>query len=87
MAQIISEVSERTVKYVSIEPKFYRDLGFPGADVLENMFQYKRDHNQVFCSIRNMDNVRDLIQPTTFKDWCKTNVGKIFEDWLPSISC
>ena len=80
MAQILSDVSGRQVKYVCLEPQSYRDLGFPGSVELGNMFQFKRDHTKEFCGIRNMDKVRDLIQPTTFKDWCKANVGQIFKD-------
>ena len=80
MAQILSEVSGRTVKYVCLEPNSYRELGFPGAFELGNMLQYKRDHNEVFCGLRNIDKVRDLIQPTTFRDWCKANVGLLFKD-------
>ena len=80
MAQILSEASGRVVKYECVEPQSYRELGFPGAAELANMYQFKRDHNQEFCSIRDMNRVRELIKPTSFKDWCKANVGQVFKD-------
>ena len=80
MAAILSELSGKNVKYVCLEPQAYRDLGFPGAAELGNMFQFFRDHNEEYCAARNMDKVRALIQPTSFKDWCKENVSLIFKD-------
>ena len=80
MAAIISEVSGKNVKYVCIEAQAYRELGFPGAAEIGSMFQFKRDHNEEFCGRRNMDKVRALFQPISFKDWCKENVALMFKD-------
>ncbi|KAI6651964.1 Nucleoside-diphosphate sugar epimerase [Oopsacas minuta] len=80
MANILSEVSGKQVKYVCVEPEAYRKMGFPGADELGNMFQFFRDHNEELRAARNMDKVRALIKPTSFKDWCKDNIGLLFKD-------
>ena len=80
MAAILSEVSGKNVKYVCLEAQAYRELGFPGAVEIGSMFQFKRDHNEEFCAARNMDKVRALFEPTSFKDWCKGNVSLIFKD-------
>jgi hypothetical protein len=38
-----------------VPPEVYRSFGFPGADDLGNMFQFKRDFEHVFCGARNLD--------------------------------
>ncbi len=43
-------------------PEVYRSFGFPGADDLGNMFQFKRDFNDDFCGARNLG-VRAEPQP------------------------
>ena len=41
-------------------PDQYRAFGFPGADDLGNMFQFKRDFNEYYCGARNPDFARSL---------------------------
>jgi hypothetical protein len=36
------------VRYNNVPPEVYRSLGFPAADDLGNMFQFKRDFNSYF---------------------------------------
>jgi hypothetical protein len=36
-----------------VPPEVYRAFGFPGADDLGNMFQFKRDFNDEFCVARD----------------------------------
>ena len=38
----------------------YRGFGFPGADDLGNMFQFKRDFNAEFCGARDLKKARAL---------------------------
>ncbi|MSU73021.1 MAG: hypothetical protein EXS43_11885 [Opitutus sp.] len=38
----------------------YRKLGFPGADDLGNMFQYKHDFEKEFCGARSVESSRAL---------------------------
>ena len=46
--------------YHDVPPDAYRGFGFPGAEDLGNMFQFKRDFNQAFCGARNLDLARAL---------------------------
>ena len=38
----------------------YRSFGFPGADDLGNMFQFKRDFNDVYCGHRESGRRHEL---------------------------
>jgi uncharacterized protein YbjT (DUF2867 family) len=53
MAAGFSELLGQEVRYNSISPEADRALGFPGADDLGNMFQFKRDFNDYFCGMRD----------------------------------
>ena len=66
------------VRYNDVSPDVYRSLGFPGADDLGNMFQFKRDFNDIFCGARNVDIARAL-NPTlqTFAEWLAQNKSRI----------
>jgi len=48
------------VRYNSISPDVYRSFGFPGADDLGNMFQFKRDFETYFCGARDIAFSRSL---------------------------
>jgi uncharacterized protein YbjT (DUF2867 family) len=48
------------VVYNSVSPDVYRGLGFPGADDLGNMFQFKRDFNEYYCGRRSLEESREL---------------------------
>ncbi|MDC0230790.1 NmrA/HSCARG family protein [Aureispira] len=65
------------VKYNHIPFEIYRKLGFPGVEELSNMFEFKVVHNDRFCERRNMDNVKKLITPVSFKEWCEKNKDKL----------
>ena len=73
MAKIMSEVLEEEVQYVNLPADVYRGLGFPGCEDLGNMFEFKDVHNEEFCNMRSMETVRNLIEPTSFRDWCLNN--------------
>jgi uncharacterized protein YbjT (DUF2867 family) len=60
MAAIFSDVLGETVRYNSVPPEVYRSFGFPGADDLGNMFQFKRDFEQYFCGARSLEFSRRL---------------------------
>ena len=67
-----------TVAYNAIEPEAYRGLGFPGAEDLGNMFQFKRDFNDDFCGMRNTEAGRSLNpEMQTFKEWLSENKERI----------
>ncbi len=66
------------VRYNDVPPEVYRGFGFPGAEDLGNMFQFKRDFNDIFCGARNLDITRGL-NPSleTFDAWLERNKSRI----------
>jgi len=78
MAAAISNAIGEAVSYNEITPEQYRAFGFPGADDLGNMFQFKRDFEEYFCGARSLDFSRS-INPAmhTFETWLAENKGRI----------
>jgi uncharacterized protein YbjT (DUF2867 family) len=78
MASSFGELLGQEVSYNSISPDAYRGLGFPGADDLGNMFQFKRDFNEYFCGARDTS-VSKSLNPDLqdFKTWLKNNKNAI----------
>ena len=78
LAAVFTEVLGREVRYNSVPPEVYRGFGFPGADDLGNMFQFKRDFEGYFCGVRNPDFARRL-NPSlqNFKTWLLANRSAI----------
>jgi uncharacterized protein YbjT (DUF2867 family) len=78
MAAAFTKALGQEVRYNSVTPEIYRSFGFPGADDLGNMFQFKRDFEQYYCSVRNLDLSRSL-NPSleTFATWLSRNKSRI----------
>jgi len=78
MAAALETAIGQPVSYNAVEPEVYRGFGFPGAEDLGNMFQFKRDFQEVFCSPRSVEATRAL-NPSlqTFGDWLADNVDRI----------
>jgi uncharacterized protein YbjT (DUF2867 family) len=78
LAAVFSEVLDKKVRYNSVPPEVYRGFGFPGADDLGNMFQFKRDFDEYFCGVRSPDFARSL-NPSlqNFKMWLTENKNAI----------
>jgi uncharacterized protein YbjT (DUF2867 family) len=78
MADALSVALGQKVHYNAVSPEMYRSFGFPGAEDLGNMFQFKRDFEQVFCGARNVDLSRAL-NPSlqTFETWLAQNKTRI----------
>lgn len=78
MAASLTQALGQEVRYADMSPDVYRSLGFPGAEDLGNMFQFKRDFNEVFCGARKLDLPRAL-NPSlrTFDAWLAQNKGGI----------
>lgn len=78
MAAAFTRALGKEVTYQDVPPEVYRGLGFPGADDLGNMFQFKRDFNDYFCGVRNPAVARNL-NPSlqTFADWLRENKERI----------
>lgn len=70
MAAGLSQALEQPVAYAYVPPEVYRTFGFPGADDLGNMFQYKRDFEAEFCGARDLTLCRALHPGLqTFAQW------------------
>jgi uncharacterized protein YbjT (DUF2867 family) len=78
MAAGFSELLGQEVRFNSISPDAYRALGFPGADDLGNMFQFKRDFNEYFCGVRDPAFSKSLNpELLDFRSWLKNNKNAI----------
>jgi hypothetical protein len=78
MAAALGSALGREVRYNAVEPEVYRGFGFPGADDLGNMFQFKRDFEDVFCSARNLAFSRAINSKLqTFEGWLAANAARI----------
>jgi uncharacterized protein YbjT (DUF2867 family) len=78
MAAGLTQALGRPVRYNEVTPELYRSFGFPGADDLGNMFQFKRDFNVDFCAARSIAFSRELNPALqTFAQWLQLNASKI----------
>ena len=78
MAAALSKALGREVRYQAVPPEVYRTFGFPGADDVANMFQFKRDFNAVFCAAREPTMARALNRELqTFAQWLEANKARI----------
>ena len=78
MAAAMSQALGEEVRYKDVPPEVYRGLGFPGAEDLGNMFQFKRDFNDYYCGARNLEETKAL-NPSlqSFEEWLERNKGRI----------
>jgi uncharacterized protein YbjT (DUF2867 family) len=78
MAAAFSKALGQEVRYNAVSPEVYRAFGFPGAEDLGNMFQFKRDFEEYFCGARNLGFSRG-INPAlqTFESWLAANKSSI----------
>ena len=78
MAEKLSEAMGIHVVYNNVTPEMYRNFGFPGADDLGNMFQFKRDFNDDFCKVRSIEKSLSLNPDLqNFEKWLSRNASKI----------
>jgi uncharacterized protein YbjT (DUF2867 family) len=78
MAAALSKALGQEVRYNDVPPEAYRAFGFPGAEDLGNMFQFKRDFNDDYCRARSVEQSRTL-NPSlqSFDDWLERTRTKI----------
>ncbi len=78
MAAALAKALGLEVIYNPVSPEAYRKFGFPGADDLGNMFQFKHDFEQVFCGARSLE-VSRMLNPSllTFQQWLALNKDRI----------
>ena len=78
MAAKLSEALDINVIYNNVSPETYRNFGFPGADDLGNMFQFKRDFNDDFNSIRDEElSLKLNSELQDFDKWLSINAERI----------
>ena len=78
MAAAFTRALGQEVRYNKVPPEVYRGFGFPGAEDLGNMFQFKHDFEEYFCGARNLELSKSL-NPSlqTFDTWLAENKSRI----------
>ncbi|MBN3519116.1 NmrA/HSCARG family protein [Algoriphagus lutimaris] len=78
MAAKLSKALDINVIYNNVSPDMYRSFGFPGADDLGNMFQFKRDFNEDFNAVRSEEVSKELNpELQNFDEWLSVNASSI----------
>ena len=78
MAAALTRALGQEVRYHSVDPADYAKLGFPGADDLANMFQFKRDFQSDYLGMRSLSASRALNPDLqTFDVWLAHNKHRI----------
>jgi len=66
------------VRYNDVPPDVYRSFGFPGADDMGNMFQFKRDFNDDYVKSRSIETARSLNpELQSYEQWLATHAKLI----------
>jgi uncharacterized protein YbjT (DUF2867 family) len=74
----LTRVLGREVAHQDVPFDVYRGLGFPGAEDLGNMFQFKHDFNAEFCAARSVELSRALNpQLQDFATWAAAHAAEI----------
>ncbi len=78
MAAAFTRALGRPVRYQAVPPEVYRGFGFPRAEDLGNMFQFKRDFNDYYCGARSLELSRSLNPALeNFEQWLERNRDRI----------
>jgi hypothetical protein len=78
MADAFAKALGKEVRYNDVPPEVFRSFGFPGAEDLGNMFQFKRDFESDYCGARDPAVARALNpELQTFADWLEENKHRI----------
>ena len=78
MAAALTAALGEPVAHADLAPDEYRALGFPGADDLGNMFQFKRDFEHAYRTSRSVACSRELHPGlATFAAWLERNASRI----------
>ena len=78
MAAALTKALGKTVVYNAVPPEAFRKFGFPGAEDLGNMFQYKAMFETEYCGARDLAFSRSLNpQLQTFAQWLEANAKRI----------
>lgn len=77
-ADAFSKALGKEVIYSPVTPEVYRGFGFPGADDMGNMYQFKAEFEDFYCNSRSIELAKEL-NPSlqTFESWIEKNKNKI----------
>jgi uncharacterized protein YbjT (DUF2867 family) len=78
MAEALTRAFGEEVVYNAIPAEVYRSFGFPGAEDMGNMFQFKRDYSDYYTRSRDVNFTRTL-NPSllSFSQWLDQNKERI----------
>jgi uncharacterized protein YbjT (DUF2867 family) len=78
MAAALSKALGKEVVYNAVTPEQYRKFGFPGAEDLGNMFQFKAEFEKDYCGARDLK-VSKSLNPElqSFSAWLSANKDRI----------
>lgn len=78
MADSFTKALGQEVVYNSVPFDVYRSFGFPGADDVGNMFQFKHDFEEAYCGARSLDFSKSINpELKNFDQWLNENKAKI----------
>ncbi|MEQ9581931.1 MAG: hypothetical protein RIM68_07180 [Arenibacter sp.] len=78
MAEAFTKAMGVEIGFNDIAADDYRKLGFPGADDLGNMFQFKKEFEDIFCKSRDVKLTKELNpQLMSFSTWLSKNKEKL----------
>jgi len=78
MAEKLGKALGEPVTYNDVDPDVFRGFGFPGADEVGNMFQFKRDFEAEYVGARDLDVARSLDpELQDFDAWLAKNASRI----------
>jgi len=74
MAAAMSKALGQEVGYNAVTPEAFRGFGFPGAEDMGNMFQFKVEFERDFCGARDLGFSRSINpELQTFATWLQAN--------------
>jgi uncharacterized protein YbjT (DUF2867 family) len=74
----LAEALGEPVGYNAVTPEEYRAFGFPGADELANMFQFKVEFEEMYCATRDLGVSRRLHPGlTSYERWLERSADRI----------
>jgi len=78
MAESLTRALGQEVGYNAVTPEAYRGFGFPGAEDLGNMFQFKAEFEDYYTGARDLGFSRSLNPALqTFDEWLDANADRI----------
>jgi len=78
LAEKMGRAIGEDVRYNAVDADVFRSFGFPGADEVGNMFQFKRDFEAEYVGPRDLDYARTLNpELQDFDAWLAANAGRI----------